>query len=167
MLRRTAVKRPMPRFGVLALLLLAAAQARGADPCPLVAGSDQPVVVELVVADTEGTLVAGATLEVHHPDKKVGLEGEGIHVPKSTISGAPTDAVASANDLGDRVRVVIARPGELPTNKPLLTLHFARCTDAPPVEAADFSCTVVTAADPSANRIASGVGCRVTRVEAK
>ena len=157
----------MRLFVFLLPMLLAAAQARGADPCPLIAASDQSVVVELVVADTDATPVAGATFEVDHPEQKVGLEGEGIHVPKSTISGAPTDAVASANDLGDRVRVVIARPGELPTNKPLLTLHFARCTDAPPVETADFSCTVVTAADPSANRITSGVGCRVTRVEAR
>src|SRR4051812_4189391 len=120
----------MRRFAFLSLLLLVAAPARGADPCPLVGGSDQPVLVELVVADTEGTLVAGVTLEVDHPEKKVGLEGEGIKVPKSTISGAPTDAIASANDLGDRVRVVIARPGELPANEPLLSLHFARCTDA-------------------------------------
>jgi len=157
----------MRRFALLWLMLLAAAQARGADPCPLIAASDESVVVELVVADTDSTLVAGVTLEVDHPEKKVGLEGEGIHVPKSTITGAPTDAVASANDLGNRVRVVIARPGELPTNKPLLTLHFARCTGAPSVKTADFSCTVVTASDPSANRIASGVGCAVTRVEAK
>jgi hypothetical protein len=152
----------MHRFAFLSLMLLAAAPARGADPCPLVAGSDQPVVVELAVADTEGTLVAGVTFEVDHPEKKVGLEGEGIKVPKTTISGAPSDAIASANDLGDRVRVVIARPGELPTNKPLLTLHFARCTGAPAVTAADFSCTVVTASDPTANRIANGVGCKVT-----
>jgi hypothetical protein len=120
-----------------------------------------------VVADPDATLVAGVTLEIDHPEKKVGLEGEGIHVARSTITGAPTEAVASANDLGDRVRVVIARPGELPTNKPLLALHFARCIHAPPANAADFSCKVVTAADPSANKIASGVGCAVTSVEAK
>jgi hypothetical protein len=152
----------MRRFALLSLLLLAAAPARGADPCPFVTGSDQPLVVELVVADTNATLVAGATFEVDHPEKKVGLEGEGIQVPKSTISGAPADAVASANDLGDRVRVVIARPGPLPANEPLLTLHFARCSDAPRVTAADFSCTVVTASDPSANKIGNGVGCKVT-----
>src|SRR5436190_2582471 len=104
----------MRRFVFLSLMLLAAVPARGADPCALVGGSDQPAVVELVVADTEGTLVAGVTFEVDHPEKKMGLEGEGINVPKSTISGAPTDAIASANDLGDGVRVVIARPGVLP-----------------------------------------------------
>jgi hypothetical protein len=146
---------------IIPLLLLAAAPARGADPCPLVAGSDQPVVVTLSVADPQGTLVAGATIEVDHPETKVGLEGEGIKVPKTTISGAPTDAIASANDLGDRVRVVIARAGELPTNTPLLTLHFERCTGAPAVTSADFSCKVVDAADPTSNKI-PGVGCKVT-----
>jgi hypothetical protein len=151
----------MRRLATISLLLLAAAPTRGADPCPLVAGSDQPVVVSLSVADPQGTLVAGATIEVDHPEKKVGLEGEGIKVPKSTISGAPADAIASANDLGDRVRVVIARAGELPTNAPLLTLHFARCSGAPAVTAADFSCKVVTAADPTSNKIPD-VGCKVT-----
>jgi len=151
----------MRHLAFMPLLLLAATPARGADPCPLVSGSDQPAVVELVVADPNATLVAGATFEVDHPEKKVGLEGEGIRVPKSTISGAPTDAIASANDLGDRVRVVIARAGELPTNGPLLTLHFARCADAPPVPATDFSCKVVTAADPTSNKVPD-VGCKVT-----
>jgi len=28
--------------------------------------------------------------------------------------------------------------------------------------AGDFSCTIVTASDPSANKVGSGVGCKVT-----
>ena len=60
------------------------------------------------------------------------------------------------------MRLVIARPGELPTNKPLLTLHFERCKDAPAVTAGDFACSIVTASDPSANKIGHGVGCKVT-----
>jgi hypothetical protein len=145
------------------LLLLAGSPARSADPCPLVAGSDEAVVVALVVDDPRATLVAGATMEVDHPEKEVGLEGEGIHVPTTTISGTPPGAVATANDLGDRVRIVIASAGELPTNQPLLTLHFARCTSAGAVTAADFSCKVIDAADPSTNRVPVDiVRCKVT-----
>lgn len=145
----------------IALLLIAATRARAEEPCSLVAGSDQPVVVDLVVADPNATPVAGVTFEVDHPEQKVGVEGEGIHVPKSTISGAPKDAIASANDLGDRIRVVIARAGELPVNGPLLTLHFARCAGASAVTAAELPCTVITAADPTSNKT-SGVTCTVT-----
>jgi hypothetical protein len=151
----------MRRLLAIPLLLLAAAPARGGDPCPLVTGSDQPVVVQLVVDDPRATLVAGATIEVDHPEDKVGLEGEGIKVSPKTISGAPSDAAATANDLGDRVRIVIARAAELPTNQPLLTLHFARCKDAPAVTAADFSCKVVDAADPTINKVGD-LRCKVT-----
>ena len=135
------------------LLLLAAAPSMSADPCPLVAGSDEAVIVQLVVADRTATPIAGVTMELDHPEKKVGLDGEGIHVPATTISGTPPGAVATANDLGDRVRIVIASAGELPSNEPLLTLHFARCTNAAAVTAADFSCKVVDAADPSTNKV--------------
>jgi hypothetical protein len=135
------------------LLLLTAWPARCADPCPLVAGTDEAVVVQLVVDDAKATLVAGAMIEVDHPEKKVGIEGEGIAIPPTTISGAPPGAIATANDLGDRVRIVISSAGELPTNKPLLTLHFARCASATAVTAADFSCKVVDVADPHANEL--------------
>ena len=144
-----------------ATVLLAAKPVLAADPCPLAAGTDQPVTVELVVADAEGTLVAGVTLEVDHPEAKVGIEGEGIQVPRTTISDAPSDAVATANDLGHAVRLVVARPGSLPTNQRLLKLHFARCEDAPVVAASDFSCKVTVAADPATNKI-KDVGCKVS-----
>lgn len=141
--------------------LATADRALGAEPCRLVAGSDQPVTVALAVGDPEGTLVAGATIEVDHPEAKVGIEGEGIHVPPSTIGAKPADAIATANDLGGAVRVVIARAGPLPTNAALFTLHFERCAGAPAVAAADFSCKVTDASDPSSNKI-HDVGCRIT-----
>lgn len=143
------------------LLIGMPAVAWGADPCPLVAKSDQPVIVTLEVKDPEATLVAGAVIEVDHPEDKLGIEGEGIAVPKTTISKQPPDAIASANDLGDRVRVVVARAGQLPTNVPLLTLHFERCKDAKAVTAAELSCKVLDASDPSSNKI-HDVGCKVT-----
>jgi hypothetical protein len=137
----------------IASVLLAVSAARSAEPCRLVAGSDEVVVVKLVVDDPRATVVAGASIEVDHPEKKLGVEGEGIQVPATTISGAPPGAIATANDLGDRVRIVIASAGALPTNEPLLAVHFARCTDAAAATAADFSCKVIDAADPSTNKI--------------
>jgi hypothetical protein len=150
----------MPVRSALPLLVLASA-AWAKDPCPLVAKSDQPVGIALVVQDPEATLVAGAVIEVDHPEDKVGIEGEGIAVPKTTISNQPPDAIATANDLGDRVRVVIARAGQLPANQPLLTLHFERCRDAKPIVAADFACKVVDASDPTSHKI-HDVDCKVT-----
>jgi hypothetical protein len=143
------------------LTLAVASTAWATDPCSLVAESDQPISIALVVGDPEATLVAGAVIEIDHPEDKVGIEGEGIAVPKTTISKQPPDAIATANDLGDRVRVVIARAGQLPTNQALLTLHFERCRDAKAVVATDFTCKVVDASDPTSHKI-QDVGCKVT-----
>ena len=153
------------RWSALILLLpVVATPAWGEDPCPLVAGSDQPVVVQLVVDVPKGaTVVAGAKLEVDHPETKVGLEGEGIKVPATTISGVPSGVIATANDLSDHVRIVVSTAGELPTNTPLLTLHFARCKDASAVTAGDFSCKVIDAVAPTINKVPlTDVTCKVS-----
>ena len=152
---------PLMRPVLTAWLLFMAGPALGDEPCRLVPDSDQAVTIGLAVTDPDGTLVAGATVVVDHPEGKIGIVGEGITLPKTTIAGQPPDAVTSANDLGDAVRVVIARAGPLPTNAPLFTLHFQRCAGTPAVVAGDISCKVIDASDPSANKI-RGVGCTVT-----
>jgi hypothetical protein len=143
---------------LLALGLLAAGPARASEPCALAPGTDHAVAIRLTAP--HGTLVAGVTLVVDHPEDAVGLAGEGIAVPASVITDAPTNAVASANDLGDAVRVVIARPDALPLDGPLLRLHFQRCQGAKAPDVARFTCTVTDAADPSTNPV-QGVGCVV------
>ncbi|MGH7894049.1 MAG: hypothetical protein ACREQL_05225 [Candidatus Binatia bacterium] len=143
----------------LALLLIASSTAAAADPCPLRAGTDVTVSVHL--SAPTGALVAGVTLVVDHPDEKIGLLGEGVDVPKTSISASPDGAVASVNDLGTSVRVVLARATPLPIDRPLLTLHFQGCEGAKAPEAREFSCTVSDAADPATNRV-RGLGCTVT-----
>jgi len=138
-----------------------AADAWATEPCPLDANIEQVVSVELTAPDPEAVLVAGVTLVVDHPETKLGLVGESIAVPKGTISGAPADAVASANDLGTAVRLVVARAGPLPIGRPLLSLHFQRCQGAAPAAAREFTCVIVDAADPSTNKLREGIGCTV------
>jgi hypothetical protein len=151
------------RWLALMSLLLAAVPARGGDPCPLVAGSDRAVVVQLAVDSPSATQVAGVKLEVDHPEAKVGLEGEGIKVPATTISDTPSGVIATANDLGDRVRIVVSTAEDLPTNKPLLTLHFSTCKGAPAAAAGDFACKVLDVVAPTLNKVPlPDVRCTVT-----
>src|SRR5262252_7631944 len=99
---------------LLVLFVIGARLALAAEPCPLVAGSDEKFSVRLTAPQGGDPLVAGATLRIDHPEKQVGIPGEGIALPKGTITGTPPDAVATANDLGDAVRIVIGRAGPLP-----------------------------------------------------
>jgi hypothetical protein len=142
----------------MALVLLATATAIAGEPCTLVAGSDRAVTVRLT--SPPGALVAGVTLVVDHPEEKVGIPGQGIGVPPGTISDKPADAVATANDLGDAVRVVVARPEELPLDAPLLRLHFERCANAKAPAVDEFGCRVSDAVDPSTN-VVRDIACEV------
>jgi hypothetical protein len=145
--------------GAAVLAALASGAAHAGEPCALAAEGTQTVALSL--SAPEGAEVAGVTMVVDHPETRVGIRGEGIQLRQSAvISQKPADAVASANDLGDSVRVVIARPGELPLHVPLLRLHFDRCEGAPPADPAAFACTVRDASDPSTNPVA-GVRCAV------
>ena len=110
------------------ILLTAAAGASAADPCRLRADTD--VAVAVSVTGAEGLLVAGVTLVVDHPEDAVGIPGEGIDVPRTTISDTPSGSVATANDLGGSVRVVLAQATALPLDRPLLKLHFQQCEGA-------------------------------------
>jgi hypothetical protein len=145
--------------GGLLLGSVVSAPVGASEPCPLAPGSDHTVAIRLTAPT--GAVVAGVTLVVDHPQEAVGLAGAGVDVKQSAvISHKPPDAIASANDLGEAVRVVIARPGELPLHGPLLRLHFQRCEGVKPPDPAAFSCTVRDAADPATNAI-TGLTCAV------
>jgi hypothetical protein len=151
------IDRRRTRCAVL-LATLATGTLGASEPCPLVAGSDHAVAIRLTAPT--GAAVAGVTLVVDHPERDVGIPGEGIGVSGAVISHKPADAIASANDLGDAVRVVLARPGELPLDGPLIRLHFQRCEGAKAPAPDAFSCTVREASDPVTNAV-TGVGCTV------
>lgn len=143
----------------LLLVSLATGTAGASEPCRLQAGTDETVALRLDAPT--GASIAGVTLVVDHPEAAVGIPGEGIKLEQAkVISHKPSDAIASANDLGDAVRVVIARPGELPLDGSLLRLHFQRCDGAKAPDIAAFSCKVQDASDPSTNAV-SGVTCSV------
>jgi hypothetical protein len=127
------------------------------EPCRLRPGSDRVVTVE--VDAPSGAHASGLVIVVDHPETKLGLEGEGIAVSKGAIANPPAGAIATANDLGDRVRIVIARATALPTGR-LVDLHFQDCVDAAPPRAEDFTCTVTEAADPATNKV-PGFTCKV------
>jgi len=148
----------------LASLLLAAAvagPAAGGEPCTLDPKSEYVVAVHLFPTKPGDPLVAGAALVIDLPETKVGLVGEGIHVPPGTISGTPTGMVATANDLGQSVRIVLAQPEALNLAGALLRLRFRRCAGAPAPELREFSCTLTDAADPATNEVGD-LGCVVT-----
>ena len=142
---------------VLAVTFVGASLAVATEPCRLRPASDRVVAIE-VVAPTGGQ-ASGLTIVVDHPETKLGLEGEGVAVSKAAISDAPEGAIATANDLGDRVRIVIARATPLPTGR-LVQLHFKECADGGTPRPEDFTCTVTDAADPATNKVL-GFTCAV------
>lgn len=141
----------------LVLVLLAAGVAHAAEEaCVPRAGDRRTVAVS--VAPPEGGLVAGLTMIVDYPERKVVLPGSGLDVATDAIGGTPTGAVVGVNDLGHEVRIVLAGPKQLAPGD-VVDLRFDACEGVDAVAADDFGCRVVDAADPATNLVRD-VTCR-------
>lgn len=145
-------------LAVAASVVLSAAPIAAADePCTPRPGDRRSVVVSF--APPEGGLVAGLTMIVDYPERKLSLPGTGTNVPKDAISGTPTGAVVGLNDFGNEVKIVLAAPGEIAPGK-VVELAFEVCEGGETIAATDFTCRVLDAADPMANLVRE-VTCRV------
>jgi hypothetical protein len=148
----------MTRLGLVAVLALASAALAADEACTPREGDRKTAAVSF--APPEGGMVAGLTMIVDYPERKVSLPGTGTNVAEDAIGGTPTGAVVGANDTGTEVKVVLAAPGEIRPGT-VVELGFDACEGGAAVAAGDFACRVVDAADPMANLVRE-VTCRVT-----
>ena len=150
------------RVGVIAaaaaIVLAAASAAVAGESCTPRQGAHTKVGVSF--APPEGGMVAGLTMIIDYPERKVSLPGTGTAVAKSAIGGTPTGAVVGGNDTEIEVKIVLAAPGEISPGK-VVEIAFEACEGADAAAASDFSCRVLEAADPMANLVRD-VTCRVT-----
>jgi cysteine-rich repeat protein len=120
--------------------------------------------VSVRFAPPEGGLVAGLTLLLDYPEGSVDLPGNATTFPSGTISGVPTGAFVSANDLnssqkGHAVRITVGAGSALAPGQ-VVRLRFNDCQGATVPPASAFPCTVLTASDPFLNAV-NGVTCFV------
>ena len=133
------------------------------DTCTPNVGSDDTWTVEF----TSLKPIAAVRVFVDYPEGKVSIPGSG----DVTLGGDITDildnpfTVASMNDQDHGLTGTLAEGTGSPTgfsaaSGPLFTIHFETCNAAPAATPADFTCTVVDAADPLAKAL-KGVTCTV------
>jgi hypothetical protein len=118
--------------------------------------------VQVRFAPPEGGLVAGLTLLLDYPEGSIDLPGNGTTIPSGTISGVPTGAFISVNDLnfnqkGHAVRLTVGAGAALPPGQ-VVRLRFNDCQGATVPASSAFRCTVLTASDPFLNAV-NGVTC--------
>jgi hypothetical protein len=140
------------------VVLLGAAIAAADEACTRGPGDRRKVVVSF--APPEGGLVAGLTMIVDYPERKVLLPGAGTNLAKGTIGGTPTGAVVGLNDLDDEVKIVLAASGAIEPGA-VAEISFDACEGGGAIAASDFACRVLDAADPVANLVRD-VTCRVS-----
>jgi hypothetical protein len=133
------------------------------DACTPNVGSDDSWTVQFASAKP----IAAVRVFVDYPEGKVSIPGSG----DVTLGGDITDVldnpltIASFNDQDHGLTGTLAEGTGSPTgfsapNGDLFTIHFETCNAAPAATPADFTCTVVDAADPLAKPLA-GVTCTV------
>jgi cysteine-rich repeat protein len=120
--------------------------------------------VSVRFAPPEGGLVAGITVLLDYPEGSVDLPGNGTTFPSGTISGVPTGAFVSVNDLnfdmkGHAARITVGAGSALPPGQ-IVRLRFQDCQGATVPPASAFPCTVLSASDPFLNPVV-GATCFV------
>ena len=120
--------------------------------------------VSVRFAPPEGGLVAGITVLLDYPEGSVDLPGNATTFPAGTISGVPTGASVSVNDLnfggkGHAIRITVGSGAALPPGQ-IVRLRFQDCQGATLPPASAFPCTVLSASDPFLNPV-GGVQCFV------
>ena len=120
--------------------------------------------VSVRFAPPEGGLVAGMTVLLDYPEGNVDLPGNGTTLPSGTISGVPTGAFVSVNDLnfgglGHAARITVGAGSALPPGQ-FVRLRFQDCQGAAVPPASAFPCTMLSASDPFLNPV-NGVQCLV------
>jgi hypothetical protein len=128
-------------------------------PCTPIGGTARTFSISFM--PPAGVDVAGVTVLVDYPEGQVSIPGSGNAASvKSSISNLPQGAFSSPNDLDYALREAVASSSALTPGR-LFTITFQDCQGATAPTAADFTCTVEDASDPSGNPV-SGVTCTVS-----
>jgi cysteine-rich repeat protein len=128
------------------------------DTCTPNTGTDVPFTVSFTSAKPVGAV----TVFVDYPEGKVSLPGSGGSFPAGTYDFDNFSVQAGFNDFDHGVQATVsdATGTNLGTTGVLFTAHFETCAAAPAATAADFTCTVVQAAD-ALGKALKGVTCSV------
>lgn len=120
-----------------------------------------PKQVEVNFSTTHPSGVAAILVGIDYPEGKVGLGTTGLLGP-SRFTETPPGTTFGANNLGYGVKMSgFAGSGIIPVGK-LAKFIFSPCDGALPVTSGEFSCTVLSAADPTADLVTASTTCTVT-----
>jgi hypothetical protein len=114
------------------------------------------------VSFTSAKPVGAITVFVDYPEGKVSLPGSGGSFPPGTYDFDNFSVQAGFNDFDHGVQATVSDSTgtNLGTTGDLFTAHFETCSAAPAATAADFTCTVIQAAD-ALGKALKGVTCSV------